>query len=74
MTVAVMQGIAMKTTGVHHVALRSTDLARAKVFYIERLGFPGRTIKKPGRRNWKKCATSGFKWSAPCQPMSEFIF
>ena len=40
MTVAVMQGIAMKTTGVHHVALRSTDLARAKVFYIERLGFP----------------------------------
>jgi glyoxylase I family protein len=40
MTVTAMQGVNMKTTGVHHVALRSTDLARAKVFYIERLGFP----------------------------------
>jgi glyoxylase I family protein len=40
MTVTASQGINMKTTGVHHVALRSTDLARAKVFYIERLGFP----------------------------------
>ena len=27
------------TTGVHHVALRSTDLARSRVFYVERLGF-----------------------------------
>jgi glyoxylase I family protein len=40
MTVTATQGINMKTTGVHHVALRSTDLQRAKVFYIERLGFP----------------------------------
>jgi catechol 2,3-dioxygenase-like lactoylglutathione lyase family enzyme len=40
MTVTATQGINMKTTGVHHVSLRSTDLARAKVFYIERLGFP----------------------------------
>ena len=40
MTAATMQGINMKTTGVHHVSLRSTDLNRAKVFYIERLGFP----------------------------------
>ena len=32
-------GIRMTTTGIHHVALRSTDLARARVFYIERLGF-----------------------------------
>ena len=40
MTIAATQGISMKTTGVHHVALRSTDLARAKVFYTERLGFP----------------------------------
>jgi glyoxylase I family protein len=40
MTATAMQGINMKTTGVHHVSLRSTDLARAKVFYIERLGFP----------------------------------
>ena len=40
MTATAMQGINMKTTGVHHVALRSTDLARAKVFYVDRLGFP----------------------------------
>lgn len=40
MTSVTTEGIAMRTTGVHHVALRSTDLARAKVFYIERLGFP----------------------------------
>lgn len=40
MTSVTAEGIAMQTTGVHHVALRSTDLARAKVFYIERLGFP----------------------------------
>lgn len=32
--------IAPRTTGVHHVAIRVTDLARAKVFYVERLGFP----------------------------------
>lgn len=34
------QGIRFQTSGVHHVALRSTDLARSRVFYIERLGFP----------------------------------
>lgn len=32
--------IGIRTAGVHHVALRVTDLARAKVFYIDRLGFP----------------------------------
>jgi glyoxylase I family protein len=40
MTATATQGICMKTTGVHHVSLRSTDLERAKVFYIDRLGFP----------------------------------
>jgi glyoxylase I family protein len=40
MTVTAAQAICMKTTGVHHVALRSSDLERSKVFYIERLGFP----------------------------------
>lgn len=45
MTLAVAEeeatrGIRMQTPGLHHVALRSTDLARSRVFYIERLGFP----------------------------------
>lgn len=31
--------IDLQTPGIHHVALRVTDLARARVFYIERLGF-----------------------------------
>jgi glyoxylase I family protein len=33
-------GIGIQTTGIHHAALRSTDLARSRVFYIDRLGFP----------------------------------
>lgn len=32
--------IGVRTTGVHHVAIRCTDIARARLFYIERLGFP----------------------------------
>jgi glyoxylase I family protein len=32
--------IAMTTAGVHHIALRSTDLARSRHFYAETLGFP----------------------------------
>jgi len=30
----------IKTTGVHHVSLRVSDLGRAKRFYTETLGFP----------------------------------
>ncbi|MGQ0561381.1 MAG: VOC family protein [Gemmatimonadota bacterium] len=33
-------GIAIKTPGIHHISLRTTDLARAKQFYVELLGFP----------------------------------
>lgn len=41
------QGISMQTNGVHHVALRTTDLSRARVFYVERLGFPV-LLEQPG--------------------------
>lgn len=33
-------GIAIETRGVHHIALRSTDLARSRRFYVDTLGFP----------------------------------
>ncbi len=32
--------IEFKTPGIHHIALRSTDLARSKQFYAQMLGFP----------------------------------
>ncbi len=32
--------IDLRTTGVHHIALRVTDLERSKRFYISTLGFP----------------------------------
>lgn len=31
--------IAPRTTGIHHVVIRVTDLARSRVFYVDRLGF-----------------------------------
>ena len=31
--------IEIKTPGVHHIALRVTNLAQSKVFYIDKLGF-----------------------------------
>ena len=31
--------INLQTPGIHHVAIRVTDLARARQFYIDRLGF-----------------------------------
>jgi catechol 2,3-dioxygenase-like lactoylglutathione lyase family enzyme len=32
--------IEIKTPGIHHIALRSSDLPRSKRFYTETLGFP----------------------------------
>ena len=29
----------IRTTGIHHATLRSNDLARARIFYVDRLGF-----------------------------------
>lgn len=31
--------VSMQTPGVHHLALRSSDLARARKFYVDTLGF-----------------------------------
>lgn len=31
--------VQIRTTGVHHVALRSTDLRRSRQFYVDTLGF-----------------------------------
>jgi len=33
-------GIDFKTPGIHHIALRSADLASSKRFYAQTLGFP----------------------------------
>lgn len=33
-------GIAIKTPGIHHVALRSANLQCSRQFYVETLGFP----------------------------------
>ena len=35
-----MKTIQLKTTGVHHVAIRTTNVARSKAFYHNMLGFP----------------------------------
>jgi glyoxylase I family protein len=32
--------IAIKTPGVHHIALRAADFQRSRKFYVETLGFP----------------------------------
>lgn len=32
--------INIQTTGIHHIALRSTNLARSREFYHDKLGFP----------------------------------
>jgi catechol 2,3-dioxygenase-like lactoylglutathione lyase family enzyme len=40
-------GIDIKTSGIHHVALRVTDFERARRFYLEVLGFPV-ALEQPG--------------------------
>lgn len=37
---AAAPSVQISTPGLHHVAIRCADLARARVFYLERLGFP----------------------------------
>jgi catechol 2,3-dioxygenase-like lactoylglutathione lyase family enzyme len=32
--------INIETPGIHHISLRSADLARSKAFYLDTLGFP----------------------------------
>jgi catechol 2,3-dioxygenase-like lactoylglutathione lyase family enzyme len=39
--------IGIQTAGVHHIALRSTDLARSRAFYAATLGFPV-VLETPG--------------------------
>ena len=39
-TLSAINPIVVQTPGVHHIAIRCTDLARARLFYVERLGFP----------------------------------
>ena len=39
-TSAAFGGIALRCSGVRHIALRSADLARARGFYVEALGLP----------------------------------
>jgi glyoxylase I family protein len=38
--VTVPTSVSIQTSGVHHIALRVSDYARARKFYVETLGFP----------------------------------
>lgn len=40
MTAPEIVPVVLRTSGVHHITIRSTDLSRARLFYLERLGFP----------------------------------
>lgn len=42
-------GIQLNTSGLHHVALRVTDLERAKRFYTKVLGFSNVILDIPGK-------------------------
>ena len=35
-----IEPVNIQTAGVHHVSFRCADIARSRLFYIERLGFP----------------------------------
>lgn len=37
---ATAESIGIRTTGIRHARISTTDLARARVFYLVRLGFP----------------------------------